>query len=926
MLNIPVPTKSQKHHNILPSSSSSTTAYSHLTLDLRLPPLDTVVGDSIIGSDLAAFSPTRIRHATPTPAQPHSTSLPQLPIPQPVKPSRRSRISSDIPVIPDPRKAFIRPSAPFRSPTSTTPKTKRNATLPVLSPSLNKKKSMQSSSETVVSYGTSGASGSGQRSLPVTTTPAPADESSPLLGDNLIQKKKPFYRARPLWLVPFAITASIVRGMTLAPRVEVYTQLSCAAMHRGAWNHTQTQELYPASSSPHDPLSRDSSTSWDSALALSWNSSILTTSTSSHSLPFYTSLDPLGPPLHASSHSFNSYGLSTAHLTFLDPVDDPNIDSDDPRRLPSARCLSDPTVQAGAARLQMMMTTTMGLLSALTTGWWGHFGERHGRTSVLAVSTLGLFLTDLTFILVSTPSSPLSHHGHKLLLLAPVIEGLLGGWSTLQSATSAYISDCTSSGSRAQVFSRFTGVFYLGFSLGPAIGGWIISNGLPLPWSSTLLKPQKTVTGVFWIAIFCSLVNFLLVVFVFPESLSKEKRARASNGLKRNKGKQRAQARSEEEETIGGVVEESLPTLQMPVANAGDEDEVVGGSISSSETLATQEPEAQLRKGVVAEFLSPLAVFLPVTVLDPYGLGRKRKDWSLTLLAGSLFGVMLATGVFQIKYLYAAHVYGWNAEQLSYYISAMGGSRAIFLLFLLPSLIGFFKPKPVAPGPPAPGLGSGKKAAPQVFDRLGQPIVSAPPVRPAPAPVPSSTGKKPKPTRAQLGIEIGFDLVLTRFSMIIDILSHTLVTMLPAPEFKMHMQQLGLTTGSGLGSEFQRSQALFVMASGMNSLGSGAVPAIQSLALCILQVRKMDERIAAGKGETDEQENDSGSVGPLFGALAVVQAVGQMILGPMVFGVVYSGTVARFPKAIFVLAAGILVCALAMVVLVRNPVRPSYPG
>ena len=40
-----------------------------------------------------------------------------------------------------------------------------------------------------------------------------------------------------------------------------------------------------------------------------------------------------------------------------------------------------------------------------------------------------------------------------------------------------------------------------------------------------------------------------------------------------------------------------------------------------------------------------------------------------------------------MKYLYARHIYGWNAEQLSYYISFMGGSRAMFLLFLLPSAL-----------------------------------------------------------------------------------------------------------------------------------------------------------------------------------------------------------------------------------------------
>ena len=41
-------------------------------------------------------------------------------------------------------------------------------------------------------------------------------------------------------------------------------------------------------------------------------------------------------------------------------------------------------------------------------------------------------------------------------------------------------------------------------------------------------------------------------------------------------------------------------------------------------------------------------------------------------------------GVSQLKYLYAEHTYGWGAEQLSYYISFLGGARALFLLFVLP--------------------------------------------------------------------------------------------------------------------------------------------------------------------------------------------------------------------------------------------------
>lgn len=55
---------------------------------------------------------------------------------------------------------------------------------------------------------------------------------------------------------------------------------------------------------------------------------------------------------------------------------------------------------------------------------------------------------DLTFILVSTLRTPFATHHHKLIL-TPAFEGLLGGWSILQAAASAYVSNCTSPGSRA---------------------------------------------------------------------------------------------------------------------------------------------------------------------------------------------------------------------------------------------------------------------------------------------------------------------------------------------------------------------------------------------------------------------------------------------------------------------------------------------
>ncbi|KJA22926.1 hypothetical protein HYPSUDRAFT_138336 [Hypholoma sublateritium FD-334 SS-4] len=672
-------------------------------------------------------------------------------------------------------------------------------------------------------------------SLQVVTRPEgepSVDESIPLLDR---PRKKPFYRPRPLWLVPFAVLASLVRGMTLAPRVEVFTQLSCNRLHGDhRWNHTQTTpaELHAS---------------------------------------LFASIDPLGP----------HFVPTTLFLRDSD-------DTEDPRRIPSARCQADPAVQAGAARLQTMMTTIMGLLSALTTGWWGHFGERNGRTKVLAISTLGLFLTDLTFILVSTPGSPLAQHGHKLLLMAPVIEGLLGGWSTLQSGVSAYLSDCTSPGSRAHIFSRFQGVVYLGFAAGPSIGGWLIQHPFG-PGISGRADQGKVVTTVFWVAIACSFFNLLMMIFVFPESLNKKKMERAAEAAR--------------------------------LGAAGDLAARPSGSCDAQEVVQ----ESPATAGIVARFLSPLAVFLPVMVLDPSpnGLGsRKRRDWSLTVLAVALFGFMLSTGVYQIKYLYATHTYGWGAEQLSYYISFMGGGRALWLLCGLPgmfsSLIGFFKPKPVMPSANVNNHNTKSNA-----DGTDPEMDTAEVNRPATTLV---NGKKPKPTRAQLGHEIAFDLILTRCSLLVDVISYALVAILPAPSYTSDMQSTLNALATPGDTSFNRSQAMFVVASSMNGMASGAVPAIHSLALCMLQVRRLNGQTTGANGS--EGTKDEEGTGALFGALAVLQAVGQMILGPLLFGLIYSGTVATFPKTIFVVAAGLMVFSLSMMLCVRNPVRllPSARG
>lgn len=66
--------------------------------------------------------------------------------------------------------------------------------------------------------------------------------------------------------------------------------------------------------------------------------------------------------------------------------------------------------------------------------------------------------------------------GYRFLIIGPIIDGALGGVSTLIASINAYISDVTPDGSRAKVFSRLTGIMMLGFAAGPAIGSFVIDR------------------------------------------------------------------------------------------------------------------------------------------------------------------------------------------------------------------------------------------------------------------------------------------------------------------------------------------------------------------------------------------------------------------------------------------------------------------
>ena len=64
--------------------------------------------------------------------------------------------------------------------------------------------------------------------------------------------------------------------------------------------------------------------------------------------------------------------------------------------------------------------------------------------------------------------------GYRFIILGPIIDSLLGGFSTTTATINAYVSDVTPDGSRAKSFGRVSGVLMLGFAIGPIVGSWLI--------------------------------------------------------------------------------------------------------------------------------------------------------------------------------------------------------------------------------------------------------------------------------------------------------------------------------------------------------------------------------------------------------------------------------------------------------------------
>ncbi|KAL0570808.1 hypothetical protein V5O48_011144 [Marasmius crinis-equi] len=302
-------------------------------------------------------------------------------------------------------------------------------------------------------------------------------------------------------------------------------------------------------------------------------------------------------------------------------------------------CFSDPEVQAAVAQLAAVMTACMGVLSCLTTGWWGSFSDRHGRIRVLSISVIGLLLTDIIFITVYYHAEKLPG-GYWFLIIGPLFEGSLGGMTSAVAAIHAYMADTSTAANRSRVFSQSLGIMFTGFAFGPTLGGLII-------------RLTHQVISVFYAALLSHVFYATMIWFVIPESLTRKKMRLAAE-------KYRTQT------VVARVTHGAIPSLKSWLS-----------------------------------FLSPLAVFAPSRPRAGTNPLKSKRDWSLTYVAIVYALIISINGSYSVKFQYASLMFGWDSETLSYWLSLVGASRAFFLAIILPLCIKYFKGRPKVEEPQA---------------------------------------------------------------------------------------------------------------------------------------------------------------------------------------------------------------------------------
>lgn len=282
-----------------------------------------------------------------------------------------------------------------------------------------------------------------------------------------------------------------------------------------------------------------------------------------------------------------------------------------------------PEVQSRTATFMLLMTLIPGALSAFASPKYGAASDSHGRLKMLAIVVFGTLLSEVMFLLVA--SNPNVFHLNTLLIGA-VFEGLSGTVTSVLALSTSYAADVIAPERRNVAFGYFHGLFFGGLALGPMLAGMMMKKtGDPL--------------HVFYTSTVLYIAFFICVVFLVPESLSKERQ-----------GENREKKRT--------------------------------SKVSSGES------ESILHHLNPCKLFEPLSIFsqkvdhIPDLIHRKQAQKIKRNLLILAALDTVVFGVKMGSS--SVIIIYAEYLFGWGNVESSFFVSLVSSVRMVMLLGALP--------------------------------------------------------------------------------------------------------------------------------------------------------------------------------------------------------------------------------------------------
>ncbi|MCJ1287314.1 hypothetical protein MMC26_006662 [Xylographa opegraphella] len=304
-------------------------------------------------------------------------------------------------------------------------------------------------------------------------------------------------------------------------------------------------------------------------------------------------------------------------------------------------------VQALVANFTLYAALISGSLAAITSPKLGALSDRYGRNKVIAFTTFGLLFSEIITIITATYPEAFSYWW---LLLGFAFDGLCGSFIAAMAITNAYAADCTEPSKRAVAFARFQGCLFTGIAIGPFIAGYIV-------------KRTGDILSIFYIALGAHILFLVFILFIVPESLTKERQLAA---------RQKSEVVGLGEGYAWTWAASWRRFSRANFSNAPDMDGV------RSDTWTWSGLFHRISKGG--------GLFTPLSILWPSGPGSspavRRNLVFLAAVDTTMFGV--AMGSLTVVLIYAGYRFHLDTYHQTIFLSIVNTCRVTVLIVLLP--------------------------------------------------------------------------------------------------------------------------------------------------------------------------------------------------------------------------------------------------